>query len=278
MSYRWWFGPKLLISALLMLALMVAVACGESAAPTTAAAPQVSDPGPTTPALAPTTLAVQSGNTFSFPLSPSWVADGKYQPMVFEQVHATNPGLWDMHFAGHLTATAVPAGPLHNQLVEFNPVNPTEIIGDLAESWTVSEDGKNYTFRLRDAPWWDGQPVTAEDIVFSLDRITLPDAVRTRTAALRGFYEYQTAQVVDPKTVEVPVKFATPLFLLNLGTDYMKMYPKHATENLPQDEANQAGKLLGSGPWMLKEFKPRSPLSTRRPQLLSSRAAPSSTA
>ena len=90
--------------------------------------------------------------------------------MVLQFVHTTNPGLWDMHFAGHLTATAVPGGPLHNTLVEFNPVNPTEVIGDLADSWDVSADGMTYTFHLRDAQWWDGKPVTAEDIVFSLDR------------------------------------------------------------------------------------------------------------
>jgi len=263
MPSRGWFDPKWVISGLLVLALAAAVACGGSTPPTsvpsssTETQPTSVPAAPTPVVVAPTAMVVPTGESFAYPLSPDWVSKGKYQSFVLQLVGRTNPGLWDMHFAGHLTATAVPAGPLHNTLVEFNPVSPTEVIGDLAASWDVSQDGMTYTFHLRDAQWWDGKPVIADDIVFSLDRITLPDAIRTRTAALRGFYEYQTAQAVDAKTVEVPIKFPTPLFLLNLATEYMKMYPKHATENLSQDEANRAGGLMGSGPWKLKEFKPQ---------------------
>ena len=262
MSHFRWLSPKWLIPALLLLALMIAVGCGGSAtpAPATAVPPtatQVVTPEPPTPDAPPTAMMVPTGESFSFPLRPDWVAEGKYQSMVLQLVGRTNPGLWDLHYAGHLTASSVPAAPQFSNLVEYDPVNPTEVIGDLAAGWDVSDDGMVYTFHLRDAQWWDGEPVTAEDIVFSLDRITLPDAIRTRTAALRGFYEYQTATAVDEKTVRVPVKFPSPLFLRNLATEYMKMYPKHTTENLAQDEANRAFGLMGSGPWKLKEFQPQ---------------------
>ena len=262
MSHFRWLSPKWLIPALLLLALMIAAACGGSAtpAPSTAVPPTaapLSTPEPTEPPAPPTAMIVPSGESFSFPLKPDWVAEGKYQSMVLQLVGRTNPGLWDLHYAGHLTASSVPAAPQFSNLVEYDPVNPTEVIGDLASGWDVSDDGMIYTFHLRDAQWWDGEPVTAEDIVFSLDRITLPDAIRTRTAALRGFYEYQTATAVDEKTVRVPVKFPSPLFLRNLATEYMKMYPKHTTENLAQDDANRAFGLMGSGPWKLKEFQPQ---------------------
>jgi len=150
----------------------------------------------------------------------------------------------------------MPAGPLFNGLVYHNPVNPDEIVCDLCESWTVSPDGKTYTFRLREAQWHDGQPVTAEDIKFSLDRITEPGAIRVTTGVLRTFYAHQSAEVVDAKTIRVPIKFASPLFLENLASEYMKMYPKHVAEKLSPEEAQQPGKLIGSGPWKLKEFKP----------------------
>ena len=251
MSHFRWLGPKSLISALFLLALMAAAACGGSATPEPVAAPATAVPAtpePTTPAAPPTAMIAPSGESFSFPLTPDWVAGGKYQSMVLQLVGRTNPGLWDLHYAGHLTASSVPAAPQFSTLVEYDPVNPTEVIGDLAGSWDVSGDGLTYTFHLRDAQWWDGEPVTAEDIVFSMDRITLPDAIRTRTAALRGFYEYQSASVVDEKTVEVPIKFPTPLFIKNLATEYMKMYPKHATENLSQDDANRGGSPVGFRP------------------------------
>jgi peptide/nickel transport system substrate-binding protein len=150
----------------------------------------------------------------------------------------------------------MPSGPQFNGLVYHNPVNPDEIVCDLCESWTVSRDGKTYTFRLRQAEWHDGKPVTAEDIKFSLDRIVEPGAIRVRTGVLRTFYEHGSAQVIDPRTVRVPINFASPLFLVNLASEYMKMYPKHVAQGLSADDAQKPGKLIGSGPWKLKEFKP----------------------
>ena len=196
------------------------------------------------------------GQTFSFPWPPEWVARGKYQKMVLRGVTGFNPGQWDVQACGGLPGCLMPAGPLFNGLVYHNPVNPDEIVCDLCESWTVSPDGKTYTFRLREAQWHDGQPVTAEDIKFSLDRITEPGAIRVTTGVLRTFYEHQSAEAVDAKTIRVPIKFASPLFLENLASEYMKMYPKHVAEKLSPEEAQQPGKLIGSGPWKLKEFKP----------------------
>ena len=48
------------------------------------------------------------------------------------------------------------------------------IIPALASQWDVSEDGKQYTFHLRDAKWSNGEPITANDFVFSLKRIVDP--------------------------------------------------------------------------------------------------------
>ncbi|HLH73936.1 MAG TPA: peptide ABC transporter substrate-binding protein, partial [Chloroflexota bacterium] len=45
---------------------------------------------------------------------------------------------------------------------------------DLADRWTISPDGKTYTFHLRNAVWQDGQPVTADDVVFTIGQIQAP--------------------------------------------------------------------------------------------------------
>jgi peptide/nickel transport system substrate-binding protein len=200
--------------------------------------------------------APAEGQTFTFPWPPDWVARGKYQKMILRGVTGFNPGQWDVHACGTLPDCLMPSGPQFNGLVYHNPVNPDEIVCDLCESWTVSRDGKTYTFRLRQAQWHDGQPVTAEDIKFSLDRIVEPGAIRVRTGVLRTFYEHGSAQVIDPRTVRVPINFASPLFLVNLASEYMKMYPKHVAQGLSADDAQKPGKLIGSGPWKLKEFKP----------------------
>jgi peptide/nickel transport system substrate-binding protein len=203
------------------------------------------------PAATPISTPAPEEQTFSFPWPPEWVARGKYQKMVLRGITGFNPGQWDVHACGTLPDCLMPSSPQFNGLVYHNPVNPDEIVCDLCDSWTVSPDGKTYTFRLRPAQWHDGHPLTAEDIKFSLDRIVEPGAIRVRTGVFRTFYDYQSAQVLDDRTIRVPVKFASPLFLENLASEYMKMYPKHVPE-----EAQQPGKLIGSGPWKLKEFKP----------------------
>jgi peptide/nickel transport system substrate-binding protein len=196
------------------------------------------------------------GQTFTFPWPPDWVARGKHQKMILRGVTGFNPGQWDVHACGTLPDCLMPSSPQFNGLVYHDPVNPDRIVCDLCESFTVSRDGKTYTFRLRQAQWHDGRPVTADDIKFSLDRIVEPGAIRVRTGVLRTFYEYGAAQVIDDRTVRVPVKFASPLFLENLASEYMKMYPKHVARGLSPEDAQKPGKLIGSGPWKLKEFKP----------------------
>ena len=211
-----------------------------------------------TAAPAATPLVVIKNQTFAFPLKPAWVNKGKYQSKVLQFVGRSNPGQWDTHYCGSLFSCAIATSPRFSQLVEYNPVAPTEIIGDLAQSWEVNEDGTEYTFRIHEANWHDGMPVTAEDVVFSLDRIVEPGEIRNRTAALKDFYKHGTATVVDDKTVKVPLIFPAATFLTTIAVDYYAMYPKHVAEDLSQDEANCCpDSLIGSGPWRFKEFKPQ---------------------
>jgi peptide/nickel transport system substrate-binding protein len=188
---------------------------------------------------------------------PDWVSIGasKHYKGDFPFIATFNPGFWDVHYGGSLNTVLVPSGPRFNQLLEYDPVKPTEIIGDLAKTWELSDDGKVYTFRLHDAKFSDGSPVTADDVVFSLDRITLPGALRARTGWLNGYYQHKTATAIDPKTVRVPLKFSAGAFIPNLAADYMKIYPK-ALEKLSQDDFNCCPeKSFGSGPWVFRNWK-----------------------
>ncbi len=260
-----WF---LLVSCAALL--MVGLACGGTAAPEPAAPSQAGQSQPAasdssaaagpTPTFTPIPTRVLDATPTAIPVPtavaiderPDWWREGesKHYRGTFPMVGNSNPGFWDVHYGGSLNTTLMPSSPRFNQLVEYNPVSPTEIIGDLATTWDVNDDGTEFTFHLNVATWSDGQPVTAEDIKFSLDRITLPGAQRARTGFLRAFYEHQSAEVVDDKTVKVPLKFPAPTFMPNLASDYMKMYPKHIAEDLTQEEANQPESLIGSGPWL----------------------------
>ena len=263
----------LFLAAAFLIALIAAVACGGSATPEPGEAPAQAaatekpvEPTAVPPTSVPTAIPEIAGQTFEFPLEPAWVAKGKYQPMVMQGVTRFNPGQWDVVSCGGLPSCLQPSSMQFNGLVYHDPSNPIDIICDLCSGWEVSPDGATYTFTILEANWHDGMPVTATDIQFGLDHIVKPDAIRARTDALRDFYEYQTAKVLDDRTVEVPLKFASPLFLINLSSEYMKMYPKHATENLSQDDAHVAGRLVGSGAWKLKDFEPQVAIEYERNQ------------
>ena len=70
-------------------------------------------------------------------------AEGKYGGHGYVLNYAY-PESWDPHISGTLAANAA-ISPMYNQVVEFNPLNPKEVIGDGAKGWEVSEDGKAYT-------------------------------------------------------------------------------------------------------------------------------------
>ena len=80
-----------------------------------------------------------------------------------------------------------------SRLVRVNNVG-TDIEGDLAESWDVSDDGSVYTFHLRpDAKFSDGSPVTADDVVFSIKRAAAEDSLVFWT-----FEAMKDIEAVDP--------------------------------------------------------------------------------
>src|SRR5260370_37947979 len=58
---------------------------------------------------------------------------------------------------------------LYSRLLQPNPTG-TALLPDLATSWNISTDGLSYTFHLRNAQFSDGSPLTASDVVFSIDR------------------------------------------------------------------------------------------------------------
>ena len=299
MEFRRWWQPRFLPALAVLVLSAAIVACGGTttpetttggdsaaapAAPASAATPTL-DPfagaqEPTaTPPLDATATPVPVPTAVAIDQRPDWWQEGesKHYRGDFPLVATHNPGFWDVHYGGSLNSVLIPSGPRFNQILEYNPVNPSEIIGDLAVSWESYEEGDEfgYIFHLHpDATFTDGHPVTAEDIVFSLDRITLGQAqegvLRARTGFLNNFIVHGTASVIDDHTAKVPLRFPAAGFIPNLASDYMKVYPKHVAENLTQEQANtgltqeeaiaaiNAGNpesLIGSGPWMLRDWE-----------------------
>ena len=116
----------------------------------------------------------------------------------------------------------------------------------LAESWTVSPDGKEYVFKLRPGvKFHDGEALDAAVVKFSLDRLFAADS----TNPAKSLYtDIDKVEVVDPSTVKVTLKEPNSflLYSLSLG-DAGIMHPKTAATN----DKNP----IGTGPFQFKERK-----------------------
>jgi peptide/nickel transport system substrate-binding protein len=84
---------------------------------------------------------------------------------------AADPPSLDMHQETTF-AVAQPMGPVYNNLIVFDPHNFPEIIGDLAKSWTISDDYLSYTFTLHEGvTFHDGSELTSADVKAGWDKI-----------------------------------------------------------------------------------------------------------
>ncbi len=142
------------------------------------------------------------------------------------------------------------------------------LIPGAAESWTVSDDGTVYTFKLRDgAVWSDGSPVTADDFVYAFRRLEDPATgaeyasmlyvVKNGEAVNTGKVkpEELAVRAVDPATFEVTLNAPTPYFLEMLT--HQSTYPvsKAAIDKLGADWI-KPGNLVSNGAYTLVEFIP----------------------
>ncbi|MBU3730297.1 MAG: ABC transporter substrate-binding protein [Beijerinckiaceae bacterium] len=119
------------------------------------------------------------------------------------------------------------------------------IVPGLAESWTVSADGKTYTFTLRKGvTFHDGAPFDANVAKFTLDRARAADSVNPQ----KGLFEpIDAVEVVDPATLKVTLKRPTGAFLFNLAWPAAVMVS-------PQSAADNKTKPVGTGPFKFERW------------------------
>lgn len=104
----------------------------------------------------------------------------------------------------------------------------------LAESWEVSEDGKEFTFHLKDGvTFHDGTPFDAEAVKFNLDRIANPETQSGFASTLLGPYDH--TEVVDPLTAKVVFSAAAPGFLDGASQAFLGMVSPAAVEKFGAD-------------------------------------------
>ena len=130
----------------------------------------------------------------------------------------------------------------HAKLVRYSPSG--ELVGELAESWQLESDG-SWTFKLREAQFSNGAPVTADDLRYSIERMSSTEL----GYANRALYSSITGvEVVDDRTVRVhtsPLNVAIPHILA--------MPPFFVLAANSDTEENEQG--IGAGPYVLDSFE-----------------------
>lgn len=139
-------------------------------------------------------------------------------------------------------------GYLFNGLVKYD--RDLKLVGELAEFWDVRQKGLEIVFHLRkNVLWHDGVPFTADDVVFTYQRLIDP---KVMTPYGSDFALVKSVTAVDPHTVQVIYKepFAPALESWGIG-----MIPKHVFEkgDFNTSPANRAP--VGTGPFVFKELK-----------------------
>ncbi len=164
-------------------------------------------------------------------------------------------GTWENYIVGDM-------------FVGLTTENPkAEPIPGVAESWTISEDGTVYTFKLRESVWSDGTPLTADDFVYSMQRILAPETaaqyasllyvIKGAEAVNKGKAKAETLAVkaIDKQTLEITLTGPAPFFL-ELLTHYTAYpVPKHIIEKYGKDWAKPEH-IAVNGPYTLKEWLP----------------------
>ncbi len=266
MRHRHLRTPKLMsLIPLLALLILAAVACGASATPTSA--PPAAAPAPVTAPTAAAIPALPAGlppTNNPVPLATSVAAAAPLQRAkaggAVNMGAYADPETWDP--LGAASVFSVQAfSQLFSQIVMYDTADTNKIRGDLAKSWEVTNGGLTYTFRLNDnIKWQDGKDLTAEDVVFSMERYMNPKVAAGRSGAFREYtkkVEEGGVKLIDSKTVEFNLAFPSGAFLSFLALDYVKVLPKHHLAEVA--ELKQADPIIqrkaGSGPFQLTEYQ-----------------------
>lgn len=143
------------------------------------------------------------------------------------------------------------AGKIYQGLLTYSSDLKPE--PSLAKSWTISDDGLTYVFKLQEGVrWHDGKPFTSADVVFSVDKLLRETQPRVRTLIDKYI---DTITAPDELTVEFKLKspFAPFIYVFEAGS--MPMVPKHIYDgtDYKKNPANQTP--IGTGPFKFKEWK-----------------------
>ena len=173
---------------------------------------------------------------------------------------AGDPPSLDMHQEQTFMVT-IPLSPVYNTLVMFDPHGYPKVIGDIAKSWTISDDRMTYTFTLHQGvKFHDGSELTSADVKASWDKIVSPP--EGVVSPRKSEYEFiKSIEAPDPYTVIFRLHYPAASFLAGISHPANFIYAK---KYLDQDPNWYKQNTMGSGPFKLKDYVRGSSLELER--------------
>jgi peptide/nickel transport system substrate-binding protein len=159
--------------------------------------------------------------------------------------------LMDIHASGSMYTRYIVSGNIFESLLRYNP-DEFKLEPWLAESYDVSENGLEITFRLRnDIHFSDGHPITADDVIFTYETIVNPDI---DAANLANYYrDVDHVEKIDDREVRFYMKNVYFKSLEFCGG--MEILPTHIYKFDDPDEFNKhVSDPVGSGPYIFEKW------------------------
>lgn len=162
------------------------------------------------------------------------------------------PATLDCHAAGSLNVMYRVA-PHYSTLLQIDAASYPNVVGDVAESWKISDDGLVYEFKLRpDIKFHDGSALTSADVRASFERMRNPPpgVVSVRKEL---YSDVASIEAPDPQTVVFRLSKPNVSMLAMLAQPYGCIYSESL---LRSDPAYPAKKVMGSGPFKFVSYTP----------------------
>ena len=156
-----------------------------------------------------------------------------------------------------------PVTPQYSLLVRWDATENSQIVGDLAKSWTIAPDGLTYTFTLHDGvKFHDGSSLTSADIKATFERIASPPEGVISVRKER-FADVAAIEAPDPATVVFKLKAVNASFMALLASPFncvysaakLKLNPRYPDTEVMGSGAFQLVEHVRGSHWTAKRFE-----------------------
>jgi peptide/nickel transport system substrate-binding protein len=247
-----WSRRVALRTALGVMGASLLAACAPAAAPapTTAPAPAAKPteaPKPAAPTAAPTTAAAAPTAAPATPAATTAPAAAASAPSGTLRYASADFGGESMD---PIIIESIWGWAMYDALLTYDPQG--NVIGGAAESYELSPDGLTWTFKIRKGiKFWNGDPLTAQDVVFTLQRFGSKESTNPWSPYILRNNESITAQDDDT----VIYKALKPEWPLKVSFAATRILPKNYFEKVGQDGFR--AQPMGSGPYKFVKWTPK---------------------